>query len=48
MTTLKKAKSISISEDAWQIAKKLAEKDSRSISNLISVLIYNEYERITK
>ena len=39
----KKIKSISISDETWQRAKLMAEKDWRSLSNYITHLINKDY-----
>ena len=38
----KKAKSISISDKTWELAKKSADKENRSLSNYISNLILKD------
>ncbi len=40
---MKKIKSISISDETWNRAKQMAEKEGRSLSNYITHLINNNY-----
>lgn len=42
---MKKIKSIAISDETWELAKIVAKKQNRSISNLIEYLIKKEAEK---
>lgn len=42
----KKLRCISVSDLVWQTAKEISEKENRSISNLISILILKESKKI--